>query len=75
MNVIDVSDCTASLDVVFLLDATESMDYDYDVTQMMARRIADGLNYAIGRTRLGLITFQQEATLRFSLDTYTEKVG
>ena len=58
---------------MFLLDATKSMNYPYDVTQSMARRIVDGLSYNNGRTRVAMITFQVEAALRFDLQTYTDK--
>lgn len=68
------TECPVSLDVAILLDATESMDYDYDVTQTLARRITVGLNFASNQTRLAIVTFQVDATLRFGLDTYFGRV-
>ena len=67
-------ECSA-LDITFLLDATGSVDFDYDVTQEVARTIVEGLSFSAGeRTRVSVVTFQVDATVEFQLDSYTTKV-
>lgn len=40
----------------------------------LVRRIIQGLNFDGGRTRVGLVTFSDVATVRFHLNTYTSKL-
>ena len=40
----------------------------------LVRRIVQGLNFDGGRTRVGLVTYSDTATVRFHLNRYTSKL-
>ena len=65
--------CQRQKDIVFLLDASGSVDDNFALIQELTKRIVSGLNFAIDRTRVGIVTYQDTEQVRFNLDEYTSK--
>ena len=65
------SECSVQRDVVFILDVSGSMSEAYGMVVELARRAVDGLNVMPeDNIRVGVITFSDNATVEFYLDTY-----
>ena len=75
MNPVIFAACTAQLDIVFVVDASGSMDFDYSVTQLILKLIVYGLNFDNDNTRVGVVTFQNTPKTEFPLNQYTLKVS
>ena len=65
--------CLRQKDIVFLLDASGSVEANYILIQELTKRVVHGLNFDGGRTRVGVITYQNEEKVRFNLNEYTSK--
>ena len=65
--------CTTQKDVVFVLDASGSVTSRFELEQDLTKRIVAGLNFAGSRTRIGVLTYQNTATIQFNLNKYTLK--
>ncbi len=59
--------------MIFVLDASGSMDGRFDLEQQLTRRIIWGLNFAGSRTRVGVVTFQSYEKVQFHLQKYNLK--
>ena len=53
-----VTGCTRQRDLVFLLDASGSMESVYDWQMRLAKEVVYGLNFAASRTRVAVVTFK-----------------
>ena len=58
------------MDISFLLDASGSIEADFDLIQQLTRRIVHGLNFNNDRIRVGVTTFSDVATVRFHMNKY-----
>ena len=67
------AECTSRLDIVFVLDASGSVEAKFELAMKLARRIIEGLNFAGSRTRVGVMTYADDVTIRFHLDTYNSR--
>ena len=65
-----ISACNVGLDISFLLDASGSIQADFDLIQQLTRRIVHGLNFNNDRIRVGVTTFSDVATVRFHMNKY-----
>ena len=54
-------------DIVFLLDASGSVEKTFSLIQDLAIKIVQGLNFASDRTRVGILTFSRNAKVRLYL--------
>ena len=59
--------------MVFILDSSGSVEKKFDMAMRLTRRIISGLNFAGGRTRVGLLTYSDQPTVRFHLNEYTDR--
>ena len=59
-NNVCVTGCTSQRDLLFLLDASGSVEYNFDLEQQLTKQIIWGLNFAGSRFRVGLITWQAQ---------------
>jgi len=63
------SECSASGDVVFVLDSSGSVSQaDFTRALTFISQITDGLDVGGGRFRIGLITFSDTSKLEFHLN-------
>ena len=53
-----ISDCGVQRDVAIVLDASGSVNYDYDLAQQLARLVVHGLNLNQDRMRVSVLTYQ-----------------
>ena len=67
------SGCTSRRDIVFMLDASGSLEKKYEMAMQLAIQIIEGLNFAGSRTRVGVLTYSDNPTVRFHLNKYTDK--
>ena len=65
--------CSSNLDLTFVLDASGSVHYDFELVQRLATRIVWGLNFVNSRVRVGIITYQETERVEFVLDQYVTK--
>lgn len=65
--------CNARRDVVFILDGSGSVSEQYELTQKIASEIVWLLNFNQQRTHVGLVTFNDTATARFHLNSYSNQ--
>ena len=61
------------MDIGFVLDASGSVEKNFDLSLRLTRKIVEGLNFAGGRARVGLLTYSDSARIRFRLDQYGDK--
>jgi collagen type VI alpha len=59
--------------MVFILDSSGSVEMKFDMAMQLTRKIVHGLNFAGGRTRVGVMTYGDSPTIRFHLNQYTDK--
>lgn len=71
---INVSECTASGDIIFILDSSGSVGQDnfYRVLNFTYTTI-DGLDIDNGQFRVGVTTFSDTSRLDFNLNDYTTR--
>lgn len=65
--------CTKQLDVVFVLDGSGSLENSFEVSLKLSKLIVQGLNFAGGRTRVGVLTFSDQPSVGFYLNRYTDR--
>ena len=70
-----ISGCGRRSDVVFILDTSGSVEQSFEFSMRVTRKIVQGLNFAGGRTRVGLVTFNDRTTVRFHLNQYPDKIS
>ena len=64
--------CGVQLDVVFVLDLSGSVEEAYGLVLELARRTISGLNVdRVSGTRVAVITYSDQATVKFYLDEYS----
>jgi len=61
--------------VVFVLDASGSVADTFERSMNLTRKIVEGLNFNGGRTRAGVVTYGDQAQIRFKLNEYTDQVS
>lgn len=67
--------CTTRRDIVFILDASGSVETSYAIQQQLTKQIVQGLNFNGGRTRVGVVSFADSATMQFPLSRYSNKLA
>ncbi|ELT92983.1 hypothetical protein CAPTEDRAFT_220507 [Capitella teleta] len=65
--------CTRRRDIVFVLDASGSVEAKFDLAMQFSRKVVQGLNFAGGRTRVGVATYDDSSHIRFHLNKYTDQ--
>lgn len=60
--------CTRRMDVVLALDASGSTEAVFELALEASRYLVQGFNFAQDRTRVGVATFSDDATIRFHLN-------
>ncbi|KAK2180407.1 hypothetical protein NP493_444g02053 [Ridgeia piscesae] len=65
--------CRSQRDVVFLLDFSGSVDKTYDAIVALLRETVYGLPFKFGRTRVGMLTYNDNAKVAFHLNKYSEQ--
>jgi len=64
--------CGVELDLVFVLDLSGSVEEAYGMVLELARRTVSGLNVdRASGTRVAVITYSDQATVKFYLDEYS----
>ena len=61
------------LDVAFVLDFSGSVNDVYDVTIQFTKNVIRSLPMQFGRTRVGLVSFSDNARLQFGLNRYSRR--
>ena len=56
-----------------MLDVSGSVEENFSLIQDLTKTIVHGLNFNAGRTRVGLLTYQNQVQVRFHLNEYTSK--
>ena len=56
-----------------MLDFSGSLDQVLEVVIAFAREVTEGLPFALGRARVAVVSFSDEATVNFELDDYSSK--
>lgn len=70
-----IADCFKQLDVVFMLDGSGSLEDSFERSLKLTKRCVQGLNFAGGRTRVGVMTYSDSSTIGFNLNKYTDKAS
>ena len=65
------SGCTNRGDVVFVLDGSGSVEKNFELALRLTRFIVQGLNFAGDRTKVGVLTYSDNALVRFHLNSHT----
>ncbi|KAI0230324.1 Collagen alpha-6(VI) chain [Lamellibrachia satsuma] len=65
--------CTKSLDLVFVMDLSGSVENEYEMSVQFAQRVVYGLNMRYDRTRVAVVTFSTTVGDQFYLNSYTSK--
>ncbi|CAD5114775.1 DgyrCDS3819 [Dimorphilus gyrociliatus] len=65
--------CSRQFDVVFLIDASGSLEETFEWQMKLVRKITMGLNFSSGRTRVGALTFDNQVVREqlFPMNKYT----
>ena len=61
------------MDVAFILDMSGSTEVNHERAVQFAKRVIYGLDMNFERARIGLVTFGDDATTQFELDSYRTK--
>ena len=61
------------MDVTFVLDFSGSLDQVSDIVIAFARAVVQGLPFNLGRARVAVISYHDDATLHFDLNEYSLK--
>lgn len=64
--------CTKQLDVVFVLDGSGSLENSFEVSLRLTKFIVQGLNFAGGQTRVGVLTYSDQPSVGFYLNRYSD---
>ena len=56
--------------MVFMLDLSGSVQSEYERTLAFTKRVVYGLDMSFDRTRFGVVTFGDSATIQFDLNAY-----
>ena len=59
--------------MAFLLDASGSVEENFELAQNLAKHIVSGLNFQASGTRVSVVIFSDEARIQFTLDQYTRQ--
>lgn len=73
--VVCLSVCTKQADVVFVLDSSGSIEDSFQCSLTLTRLIIQGLNFAGGRTRVGVETYADQPSVGFYLNKYTNRTS
>ena len=79
-TVINIKDqfgpCRKSADIVFVIDTTTNMNYDYYITYLLGfvQNLTQMVDVDGGRTRIGAIGFSETASVEFYLNNFTRTV-
>ncbi len=69
-----VSDCNIDLDIAFLIDSSSSVgDKGFKHSLQFVKDVVKPLEFASGKTRVSVITFNDQGIAKFYLDTYTTR--
>ncbi|ELU08766.1 hypothetical protein CAPTEDRAFT_228894 [Capitella teleta] len=66
-------ECTSSQDLVFVFDASGSLNTDFENSMELAKEVSFGLNYYGDRTRVAAVVFSDVAETKFILSDYSER--
>lgn len=67
--------CTKQLDVVFVLDGSGSLEDSFEISLNLTKLIVEGLNFAGGRSRVGVLTFSDQPFVGFYLNRYPDSTS
>lgn len=70
-----IAECFRQLDVVIVLDGSGSLEDSFETSMRLTKRIVQGLNFAGGRTRVGVMTYSDSSTIQFNLNEYSDKAS
>ena len=70
---ITISDCAKQYDLVFILDRSGSVETRFALHIALVKRVINGLDFAFGRTRIGMILYDNKAEVAFDLTKYETK--
>ena len=62
--------CSRTLDVVFILDLSGSVEEHRRLAIAFTEEVIYNLDMSFGRTRIAVITYGDDATMQFDLNTY-----
>ena len=65
--------CQRETDVIFLIDLSSKDDDTYAAIVAFLRETVYGLPFKFGRTRVGILTYSDEVTITFHLNSNTEQ--
>ena len=65
------SACNKQFDVAFVIDRSGSMEASFEQQLNFVREVIYGLPWQSGRTRVGVVLYDNNAKVDFRLDTYT----
>lgn len=71
-----IAGCDKRADVVFVIDESGSIagtEETFEQSLQIAKMIVAGLNFAGGRTRVGVMTFADTPATRFNLNMYSDQ--
>ena len=68
-----LSACPSSLDVVFVLDLSGSVEDEYNLIVDFTRRTAAGLDVDSDRVRVGVVTYDYNVTNTILLNQYIQR--
>ena len=69
-----ISDCNTDLDLVFVIDSSTSVGLkNFKAALHFVKEVVSPLEFASGKTRVGLVTFNNQAFVRFYLDTFSSR--
>jgi len=63
--------CPVQMQVVLVLDLSGSVDEVYSIVVAFAKQVAYGIPVGFGNTRVGVVTFADQASVMFDLNAYT----
>ena len=73
MYVVLATGCTKQMDIAFILDLSGSVDTIYDLSVSFISEVVNGLPFQMGRVRVALISFSDNAKVEFYLNKYQSK--
>ena len=70
---LSLSGCSTQYDIAFIMDFSGSVDDVYTLILTFVRHVIYGLEFRFDTARVGIVTFDTEAQISFTLDRYQEK--
>jgi len=68
------ADCTNAVDLIFVLDASGSIDSSgYEQMKVFVSQLVNKFDIESGNARVGLLTYSSTVDLRFNLNTYRSR--